>query len=202
MQNNEVDLREKESEIIDAAIKRFSHFGISKTSVTEIGNDLGISKQSFSYYFPDKNSLIHSVVKRILINYTTNLNKVFETPSIAEALSKMLILRRDFLKEYYLMLVADGRFDFPNFGNDLIKLKKEFDILHQQMLENVINKGIISKQVKHLDPAKTAKTLLQTFHAFDFCLKEVTPVPETQDFDDNLKAQQNALSIFLQGLNY
>ncbi len=202
MQNNETDLREKEDEIIEAAIKRFSHFGIIKTSLTEIGNDVGISKQLFSYYFPDKNGLIYSVVKRILNEYTTKLKKIFDTPLISDALSQMLILRKDFMKEYYLMVVADGRFDFPNFGKELIKLRKEFDILHLLMLEEVIKKGVISKHVKQTDPAKTAKALLQTFHAFDFCLKEITPVPEAKDFDDNLKLQQNALSIFLQGLNY
>lgn len=198
----EEGLREKEDLIIEAAIRRFSHFGISKTSITEIGNDVGITKQLFSYYFPDKNGLVYSVFKRILHQYTLQLQEIFNQDNISKGLSDMLILRRDFIKAYYLMVVSDGRFDFPNLGKEIIDIKNEFSTLHFKMLKEFIVKGVKSKQLKDLDSAKTAQALLQTFHAFDFCLKERTPIPESKDFDENLKLQQNALSLFLQGLNY
>lgn len=198
----EEGLREKEDLIIEAAIRRFSHFGISKTSITEIGNDVGITKQLFSYYFPDKNGLVYSVFKRILHQYTLQLQEIFNQDNISKGLSDMLILRRDFIKAYYLMVVSDGRFDFPNLGKEIIDIKNEFSTLHFKMLKEFIVKGVKSKQLKDLDSANTAQALLQTFHAFDFCLKERTPIPESKDFDENLKLQQNALSLFLQGLNY
>lgn len=43
----------KREAIIEAAIKRFAHFGVGKTTMTEIGNDLSLSKASLYYYFPD-----------------------------------------------------------------------------------------------------------------------------------------------------
>ena len=198
----EEELREKEDLIIEAAIRRFSHFGISKTSITEIGNDVGISKQLFSYYFQDKNGLVYSVFKRILDQYTIGLQKLFNQDNISKGLSEMLILKRDFIKAYYLMVVSDGRFDFPNLGKEIIELRNEFNALHFKMLNDFILKGVKLKQLKELDSAKTSEALLQTFHAFDFCLKERTPIPESKDFDESLKLQQNALSIFLRGLNY
>ncbi|WP_262496286.1 TetR/AcrR family transcriptional regulator [Daejeonella oryzae] len=43
------------------AIKRFCHFGISKTSMAEIAEDLSMSKTAMYYYFPDKQNIILAV---------------------------------------------------------------------------------------------------------------------------------------------
>lgn len=43
--------------ILEAARKRFAHFGISKTTMNEIAADIGMSKASLYYYFPDKEKL-------------------------------------------------------------------------------------------------------------------------------------------------
>lgn len=197
----EEEIKDKKKIIIEAAIKRFSHFGISKTSLTEIGQDAGISKQLFSYYFNDKNSLVYSVVEKISYEFILELKKVYTNDNVSKALIEMLKLRNEFMKKYYLMVVVDGRFDFPNLGVGLIKLRKKNETIHFEMLEELLGKGIRSNQFKNIEPAKTAEALIQTFHAFDFCLKERTPIPTDKDFDDNLKLQLNALSIFLQGLN-
>ncbi|MGY0038729.1 TetR/AcrR family transcriptional regulator [Pedobacter sp. NJ-S-72] len=55
--------------IIEGAIKRFIHFGINKTTMNEIAEDLSVSKPSLYYYFPDKTSLILGVVERIFKDY-------------------------------------------------------------------------------------------------------------------------------------
>ena len=38
----------KKGQIVEAALRRFSHFGIAKTTFTEVAEDLGISKQVLS----------------------------------------------------------------------------------------------------------------------------------------------------------
>lgn len=43
--------------IIEAALKRFAHYGLSKTTMTEIAKDISFSKALLYYYFPDKLSL-------------------------------------------------------------------------------------------------------------------------------------------------
>ena len=56
--NNKTDL------IIEAAQKRFGLYGVEKTSMREIANDLKLSKASLYYYFPDKESLYKAVVEK------------------------------------------------------------------------------------------------------------------------------------------
>jgi AcrR family transcriptional regulator len=47
----------KKTQILDAAYKRFSHYGYSKTTMKEIASDLSMSKALLYYYFPDKSQL-------------------------------------------------------------------------------------------------------------------------------------------------
>ena len=54
----------KEQLILDAAQKRFGLYGIEKTSMREIADDLNLSKASLYYYFPDKESLYRAVVEK------------------------------------------------------------------------------------------------------------------------------------------
>ncbi len=50
--------------IIEASQKRFGLYGIEKTSMQEIADDLKLSKASLYYYFPDKESLYLAVVEK------------------------------------------------------------------------------------------------------------------------------------------
>ena len=52
--------------ILDGAIKRFSHFGINKTTMAEIAEDLSVTKPALYYYFPDKQSIIVAVADKII----------------------------------------------------------------------------------------------------------------------------------------
>ena len=56
----------KREAIIEAAKKRFSHFGVGKTTMNEIADDLSISKASLYYYFPDKLNLYAAVLQTII----------------------------------------------------------------------------------------------------------------------------------------
>ena len=56
--------REKVQMIIEASQKRFGLYGIEKTSMREIADDLKLSKASLYYYFPDKESLYKAVVEK------------------------------------------------------------------------------------------------------------------------------------------
>ncbi len=59
----------KKEQIIEGAIKRFTHYGISKTTMNEIAEDLSVSKPSLYYYFPDKGSLVLGVISKIFSDY-------------------------------------------------------------------------------------------------------------------------------------
>ena len=51
-------------EIIAVAQKRFGLFGLNKTSMREIAEEVGLSKASLYYYFADKSDLYRAVVEK------------------------------------------------------------------------------------------------------------------------------------------
>ena len=54
----------KETEILEAARNRFAHYGFSKVTMDEIAADIGMGKASLYYYFPTKEELFKSVIKK------------------------------------------------------------------------------------------------------------------------------------------
>ncbi|HYW96654.1 MAG TPA: TetR/AcrR family transcriptional regulator [Bacteroidales bacterium] len=58
------DKRDKIDFILQTAQNRFGMYGLEKTTMREIAGDVGMSKASLYYYFPDKVSLFHAVIKK------------------------------------------------------------------------------------------------------------------------------------------
>ncbi len=50
--------------ILNAAYRRFAHFGFAKVTMDEIAGDVGMGKASLYYYFPTKESLCKAVITR------------------------------------------------------------------------------------------------------------------------------------------
>lgn len=50
--------------ILNAAQKRFGHYGLCKTTMNEIAADVGMGKASLYYYFPDKEAVFQAVIKK------------------------------------------------------------------------------------------------------------------------------------------
>ena len=57
------DKSDKVKLIIEASQRRFGLYGIEKTSMREIADDLKLSKASLYYYFPDKESRLSSLIR-------------------------------------------------------------------------------------------------------------------------------------------
>ena len=65
----------KLKQITEAAQRRFGIYGLEKTSMREIASDLGISKASLYYYFPDKEHLYIHVVDKEHDEFIRNLRQ-------------------------------------------------------------------------------------------------------------------------------
>lgn len=68
----------KRSQILEAAYKRFSQFGYSKTTMIDLAKDLSMSKALLYYYFPDKSQLYEGVIRKLSAEYLTSLQHKIE----------------------------------------------------------------------------------------------------------------------------
>ena len=67
--------------IIEAALKRFAHYGLSKTTMTEIAKDVSFSKALLYYYFPDKLSLYVNAIEHLMQIISRDLVKSIDKTS-------------------------------------------------------------------------------------------------------------------------
>ncbi len=68
----------KRNQILEAAYKRFSQFGYSKTTMIDLAKDLSMSKALLYYYFPDKSQLYAGVIRKLAADYFTALQHKIE----------------------------------------------------------------------------------------------------------------------------
>ncbi|RYZ57606.1 MAG: TetR/AcrR family transcriptional regulator, partial [Chitinophagaceae bacterium] len=96
---------QKQEAIIEAAIKRFAHFGVAKTTMTEIATDLSLSKASLYYYFPDKLNLYAAVFTTITSAGADALDaQLAQEPDPFKAIAHFLERRTEFIIKYHNIL--------------------------------------------------------------------------------------------------
>ena len=92
----------KREKILDAAYRRFLHFGYSKTTMNEIAGDLSMSKALLYYYFPDKSQLYIAVMQNVADDYLKILEKNINTFSdLKEAFIFQIDTQHQFIVKNY-----------------------------------------------------------------------------------------------------
>lgn len=69
---------DRKDEILNAAKKCFTRFGYDKTTLDDIGNEVGMNKVSLYYYFKNKEAIFTEVIIREADDYSENLIKKVE----------------------------------------------------------------------------------------------------------------------------
>jgi len=193
--------------IIEGAIKRFVHFGINKTTMNEIAEDLSVSKPSLYYYFPDKTSLILGVVEKIFNDYFEALHKdQKQTSSFEDTLLSMIDIKHKFFQRYYMLHLSYGNSDSSISSAELkAYLEKMLEKIHNfyaQVFEQAVeNKEILPQE----DMLKIAELYLACHSGLtSLCIshgnKELFPGKKELKL---MKEKQISLSkIFIKGLQH
>ncbi len=123
-----IDKTDKAQLIIEASQKRFGLFGVEKTSMREIADDLNLSKATLYYYFPDKESLYKAVVEKEQEEFITRISErisSFHEPEL------LLLEYANARLSYFRTLLNLSRIRFEAFSSmkpafmDAIKLFRE-----------------------------------------------------------------------------
>jgi TetR/AcrR family transcriptional regulator len=190
----------KQEIIIEAAIKRFSHFGINKTTLTEIADDLALTKQSLGYYFHDKQSLIAAVEERITSEYIKMLEEATKNQESTEAaLLNLVEVRMRFFEKYYMLAqqVHNGE---PIFAGRIATIKFDLREKELNLLTRLLESGISKGELNPMNVVKTSTLLLDTLQALSHCVREKAFMPEADDFKEMLRRQEDVISLFYNGL--
>jgi len=199
-----VETDKKRDTIIEGAIKRFIHYGINKTTMNEIAEDLSVSKPSLYYYFPDKNSLILGVIDKVFSDYFELVEKDYAADvSLSDRLDSFIEIRHRFFQKYYMLHLSGGS---PDSSLNSEELKAHFVKMHDRNKKfhaSIFQQGIDAGEISDIDVDKTAELYLESLAGINsLCIlhgnKEL--FPSKKEFKIMLEKQINLSRIFVKGL--
>lgn len=199
-----VETDKKRDVIIEGAIKRFMHYGINKTTMNEIAEDLSVSKPSLYYYFPDKNSLVLGVIDKIFSDYFEIIEKDKSSDiSLEDRLGIFIEVKHRFFQKYYMLHLSGGSPDSSLNSDELkshfLKMKKKNEQFHADVFQAAIEKG----EIAPTDVDKIAELYLESLAGItSLCImhgnKEL--FPSKKEMKAMLEKQLSLSKIFIKGL--
>jgi AcrR family transcriptional regulator len=194
---------DKQAAILDAAQKRFAHYGLTKVTMDDIAADLGMSKAALYYYFSTKEDIFRQVIGREQREFIHLVEESNGTKTAA----------RDKLLRFFQ--------HYLTFFNELLNLKivsvQTVDLIHPIMadlfrdfaqkecalLEAVLHEGQKTGEFAIDSPQRTASLLLHLLQGLRMRLFKTVRHRDLDATDIHTLEQEIKLfaKIFLQGIN-
>lgn len=194
----------KRVKILEAAKRRFAHYGLAKTTMAEIAQDLSFSKALLYYYFPDKNRLYAAVFEMAvdeIVNETTE--KISHSKSVNEAMDAFLCTRLRIIKDNFNLFEFSYslRNEMPSDIEAILPSLFEKEIKQVCL---VLRKGQETKEIVVEEIEITAKILLISLLGMRIGIlqefKNLFLPPSKEEFDYILNLQKKLAKIFINGL--
>jgi AcrR family transcriptional regulator len=199
-----VETDRKREQIVEGAIKRFIHFGVNKTTMNEIAEDLSVSKPALYYYFPDKTSLIVGVVDKIFNDFFEVIKKEVDNGlTLEKTLINLIEVGNRYFQKYYMLHLSGGSPDsFLNsvpVHSHIVEMKKKNLALHAEIFQKAAERGEIEAD----DVDKMADLYLYSMAGItSLCIMQGNKdlIPGKKEFKNTLDKQINLCKIFLKGI--
>lgn len=194
----------KRVKILEAAKRRFAHYGLAKTTMAEIAQDLSFSKALLYYYFPDKNRLYAAVFEMAvdeIVNETTE--KISQSKNVNEAMDAFLCTRLRIIKDNFNLFEFSYslRNEMPPDIEAILPSLFEKEIKQVCL---VLRKGQDTKEIVVEEIEITAKILLISLLGMRIGIlqefKNLFLPPSKEEFDYILNLQKKLAKIFINGL--
>lgn len=188
--------------ILITAQKRFGQFGLSKTTMQEIADDIGMSKGSIYYYFPDKQHLYMAVVDREYEQFLAIVDltlKALKGP--AEMLYQYSLLRLQHIGSL-LNLSRISNEEMQGLKSLMSNQLKKFRVKEKTVICGILELGIVQGLFERMDTAEVANLFLDVLRGLRMSIlkhKEFLYF-EPEEFDILVRNQELLTKIFINGL--
>lgn len=195
---------ERKNKIIKATLQRFAHYGIPKTSMNEIAEDMRISKANLYYYFPDKETLVREVLCFISHELFAKRKHIIDsyTDSIKDAVFNLIELNGEYLKKYYMLYIAEHA-DWVKDKNT-IQLLEGFHKQEAEVIVTLFNKAAAQGELEPLDMEHIGHLYMEIMDGliiqrmvFDI----ISEIPDASKVEVIIESQKQAALLILNGLS-
>lgn len=195
----------KRIKILEAATRRFAHFGMAKTTMSEIAKDLNFSKALLYYYFPDKNSLYSAVFEYVIDKMIEDIEEVIaKGGDFEEIMMYSIDMRVKIINQYYNLFEYTMKM-VKELPDELEQVFKESYLREVEIIEKILKIGIDAGEIQVEDINETARILLYSLFGMRMgILKDMKNMlfPTKEEFDHILSLQKKMMKIFLNGLRF
>jgi len=195
-------MNNKINHILEAAQKRFGVFGIEKTSMREIANDLKLSKASLYYYFPDKESLYKAVVEKEQNEFIVNISeRILTILEPQQLLCEYAIARLSYFRTLLNLsrLRLEAYSDLKPAFRETIHIFKEKE---KEIVIKIFEKGISTGKFSINDTDQTASLFLDLLKGLRVSVvnDKITLFIEEEEYEVLLEKTIAFTEIFVKGL--
>ncbi len=148
--------RSKEKMILEAARRRFGHYGFSKVTMDEVAADVGVVKGSLYYYFPTKESLFEAVIREEQRQFALEIRGMPAKGRTCGEIINLYVAKR---QQFFRKLVNLSQLDLLSWMKikaGSVGLFRKFEQMEVAFLEQVFRDGIRSGEVLVEDPRHAA----------------------------------------------
>jgi AcrR family transcriptional regulator len=193
---------EKVQMIIEASQRRFGLYGIEKTSMREIADDLKLSKASLYYYFPDKESLYKAVVEKEQAEFIAKITeKIFSIRKPEQLLLEYANTRLSYFRS--LLNLSRLRLDaYSGLKPGFLAASQIFKEKEKEIIKKIFKKGITSGIFFIKDTDQMATLYLDLLRGLRITLinEKETLFIEQQEYDLLLEKTIAFTNFFIKGL--
>lgn len=194
--------KEKSQEIVLAATKRFMRYGIAKTTMEDIAEDLALTKPTLYYYFNNKNHLVRAVLEQIFTEYFHLLHTISQNQSLERILDEVIQMQGKLFRRYELLGYTIDLFFKPK--DEILQGRfEEFKSIHTNFLYRVFKAAEKSMEIKKTNINKVVRLYFSCMQGIllNYLFHKQTLIPANHR--EHLLLYKNVRefsSVFIKGL--
>ncbi len=194
-------MENRKDQIIDAALKRFSHFGFHKTTMNEIADDLRITKANLYYYYPDKSTLIVDVLIKLANDVYAGEKEIVENYSgdLMKTMNEILEYRSEYTRKYYVLHICEN-LDWIK-GLDINEVMQDFYKRDVSLMKVLYQKSVDRGELMMDDIESCACTIVEIQKGLGIIhtiSDVITGIPNEANVDMILESQKKALKLIFE----
>ncbi|HXX64047.1 MAG TPA: helix-turn-helix domain-containing protein [Bacteroidota bacterium] len=157
-------LHDRQRRILEAARKRFAHYGFSKVTMDEIASDVGLAKPSLYYYYPAKENLFRAVIGQEQATFLHEVTLTLKKKSPASVKLREYVALRVRLFRELVNLSALSVQSWKEVSALFLDLFRSLEEQELKFLHIILLEGKNSGEIDLPNPLSSARLLLHVLH--------------------------------------
>lgn len=191
----------RKEEIIEVAIRRFSHYGFSKTIMNEIADDVKITKANLYYYYPDKIALIKDVICSISNTLLAKEQEIVESydGDLLGSLFALLDFRAEHMRKHYMLYINEN-LDWIR-DESFTEFIEKIECRDLEVLQSLMNKAVLDGSLKMENVDESTSILRSVIKglALNHTVRDIIcGIPNIDNINKILDSQKKAVKLIFE----